>query len=169
MNNKAQTNHTPSYSNFGYSSILLMFIMICIVTFSVLALYTATSDYTLSKKVATNTSNYYAAEEKAYTTLSEIDLKLSSCYINADGIQQSEEEFYMNVQATFKATEINNLTIDEEKHLIQYQEKISNNQRLVVEINYIYPEANSDSFYTIKRWQTVSDVEEGSSSLNVIK
>ncbi len=42
------------FSNFGFSTILLTFSMICIVTFSALAFVTANSDYKLSKRVADN-------------------------------------------------------------------------------------------------------------------
>ena len=54
------------FSNFGFSTILLSFVMICVVTFSALALVTANSDYRLSKKVADKTAEYYTAQEKAY-------------------------------------------------------------------------------------------------------
>ena len=47
------------FSNFGFSTILLTFSMICIVTFSALAFVTANSDYKLSKRVADNNSSYY--------------------------------------------------------------------------------------------------------------
>ena len=40
------------FSNFGFSTILLTFVMMCIMTFGVLSLITANSDYKLSQKVA---------------------------------------------------------------------------------------------------------------------
>ena len=47
------------FSNFGMSTILVVFAMMCIVTFSVLAFITANSDYKLSCRVAENNSSYY--------------------------------------------------------------------------------------------------------------
>ena len=51
------------FSSFGFSSILLIFVMICIVTFATLTLVTANSDYKLSKKVAAKSTSYYEGEE----------------------------------------------------------------------------------------------------------
>ena len=51
-------------TNIGFSTILLAFSMICIVTFSALALITANSDYQLSQKVATKSTNYYLQKKK---------------------------------------------------------------------------------------------------------
>ena len=69
-----------SFSNFGFSSILLTFVMLCIVTFSALSLLTANADYKLSKKVADKTTAYYQAEEKAYLLLQKIDQDLAHAY-----------------------------------------------------------------------------------------
>ena len=68
------------FSNFGFSTILLTFSMICIVTFSALAFVTANSDYKLSKRVADNNSSYYRACEKAWDEISQIDAILASAY-----------------------------------------------------------------------------------------
>lgn len=66
---KQKEMNQRSFSNFGFSSILLAFVMLCIVTFSALSLLTANADYKLSKKVADKTAAYYQAEEKAYLLL----------------------------------------------------------------------------------------------------
>ena len=68
------------FSNFGFSTILLTFSMICIVTFSALAFVTANSDYKLSKRVADNNSSYYRACEKVWDEISQIDAILASAY-----------------------------------------------------------------------------------------
>lgn len=73
---KQKEMNQRSFSNFGFSSILLAFVMLCIVTFSALSLLTANADYKLSKKVADKTAAYYQAEEKAYFLLQKIDQNL---------------------------------------------------------------------------------------------
>ena len=50
------------FSSFGFSSILLIFVMICIVTFATLTLVTANSDYKLSKKEQELLRNSYFNE-----------------------------------------------------------------------------------------------------------
>ena len=54
--------------------------MLCILTFSVLTLVTANSDYKLSKKYAEKNTSYYEAEAVAYSTLSSIDSQLYNIY-----------------------------------------------------------------------------------------
>ena len=63
--NKREHKKAPGFSNFGFSTILLAFVMICIVTISALSLLTANSDYKLSQKVAEKNTAYFDAEKKA--------------------------------------------------------------------------------------------------------
>ncbi len=76
----ADRKNKNTFSNFGFTTVLIVFVMICIVTFSALAYLTAASDYRLSKKVADRTTDYYQAEEKAYLVLGEIDSALTGVY-----------------------------------------------------------------------------------------
>ena len=46
----------------GFSTILMVFTMLCLVTFATLSLLTANADYRLSKKVASKTEDYYEAD-----------------------------------------------------------------------------------------------------------
>ena len=69
------------FSNFGFSTILLSFVMICVVTFSALSLITANSDYKLSKKVADKNQSYYQAQEQAYAKINMIDQVLADSYL----------------------------------------------------------------------------------------
>ena len=66
------------HSGFGFSTILLTFVMICMATFCALALMTAQSDYRLSKKVADNSDAYCTAERNAFMTLATIDAAFMS-------------------------------------------------------------------------------------------
>ncbi len=53
----------------GVSSILVIFIIICLVTFSVMSLVSARADYALSKKIADRNKAYYAATSQAQIQL----------------------------------------------------------------------------------------------------
>jgi hypothetical protein len=53
----------------GVSSILVIFIIICLVTFSVMFLVSARADYALSKKIADRNKAYYAATSQAQIQL----------------------------------------------------------------------------------------------------
>ena len=50
------------FIHIGFSSILMVFTMLCLVTFATLSLITANSDYRLSLKVAEKTTAYYEAD-----------------------------------------------------------------------------------------------------------
>ena len=62
----------------GTSSILLIFVLLCMITFAVLSLVSARSDYRLSQKNAEHTRDYYEAENKANDILLTIDQCLRS-------------------------------------------------------------------------------------------
>lgn len=67
------------FSTFGFSTILLTFVMMCIMTFGVLSLVTANSDLKLSKKVAEKSEGIAAAKEISYLRLERVDTILSRC------------------------------------------------------------------------------------------
>ena len=58
--------------NIGASSILVIFIIVCLVTFSVLSLVSATADYRLCQKVAERNTSYYEATSRAQVRLMEL-------------------------------------------------------------------------------------------------
>ena len=60
----------------GFSTILMVFTMLCLVTFATLSLLTANADYRLSKKVAAKTEDYYEADLLAREYLLQIDESL---------------------------------------------------------------------------------------------
>ena len=53
----------------GTTSIVLIFVMLCMLTFSVLSLATAQADLRLSRKSAERTTAYYDAENRAHICL----------------------------------------------------------------------------------------------------
>ena len=61
----------------GASSILMIFVTLCLTTFAVLSYVTANADYKLTEKANTNLRLYYDADSKAQTVISQIDEALS--------------------------------------------------------------------------------------------
>ena len=82
-------------TNFGFSTILISFTMLCVVIFSALALITAKSDYNLSKKYATKNFEYYETENRVYLIIADIDSRLLDNYQKATSV----EEYYSLVTA----------------------------------------------------------------------
>ena len=69
-----------SFINIGFSSIVMVFIMICLVTFATLSVLTAHSDYRLSQKMAQKTTAYYEADATARDMAASIDKELFHIY-----------------------------------------------------------------------------------------
>lgn len=61
----------------GASSILVIFVLLCLVTFAVLSLVSARADKALSDKNTAHLKAYYAAETTAYQKLAEVDTLLA--------------------------------------------------------------------------------------------
>ncbi|MGC4020345.1 MAG: hypothetical protein QM793_14725 [Muricomes sp.] len=78
--------------NIGSSSLLVVFLVLCLVTFATLSLSSAKSDYNFSKKLAERRTEYYQASGKAQLLLDSIDKILSETYQNSTLPYYSEAE-----------------------------------------------------------------------------
>lgn len=162
--NKTKSSKVRS-SNFGFSTILLAFTMICIITFSVLALITANSDYLLSKKVATNNSTYYEVEEVIYSKIESIDKTLGGCYNSTNSI----DDYFSRVQEEL-ANYQGQLYYKDTDLFYQFNQKLSDTQKIEVTLQIEYPNVSTANFYEIKQWQTITDTSvETDNTLNLIK
>ena len=69
-------NRYPYRNGIGASSILMIITVICLTTFSVLALLTARNDLRLTERTTEATALYYHADAQAQHTLMQIDQAL---------------------------------------------------------------------------------------------
>lgn len=150
-----------TFINIGFSSIIMVFIMICLVTFATLSVLTAHSDYRLSQKVADKTTAYYAADAIARDTLAKIDNQLYQFYQSTTSV----ENFYQDISTGLEINDlpqgVSDITIEltEDYPIIIYQVPISDVQTLHVMLSVNYPETGSEWFTKIQRWQTVTENE----------
>lgn len=124
--------------NVGISLIILIFMNICLAAFAVLALENSISDYSLSKKTAVHTTQYYRAVNKVQEQLAQQNQKLQKKKKNKNSMQDS----------------------------FQITEKVSKRQNLQVTLQLDnvgeYPQ------YYIKKWQLCpSDDWQADDSLDV--
>ena len=70
--------------NIGLPSILLIFVILCLISFGILSLVSANSDLKLSKKVLARTTNYYATCNKAEEMLAYVHQQLLEAYLSCD-------------------------------------------------------------------------------------
>lgn len=121
--------------NIGSSSILLIFVLLCLISFATLSIISAKADSKLSRKVLDRTSAYYNACNEAETALADVDGTLAEVYANS-----ADAEEYFNTVGHHKS----------------YTISISDTQTLQVTIEILYPETDEDSFYSVTSWQVLT-------------
>ena len=112
--------------NIGSSSILLVFVILCLVSFAVLSIVSANADSKLSARVLERTTAYYTACNQAEQSLAGMDNTLRRVYETSD----SEDAYYASVG-----------------HGKSYVIPISDLQSLQVTIEVLYPASADDTFY----------------------
>ncbi|MBI4856913.1 MAG: hypothetical protein HY818_09245 [Acetobacterium woodii] len=143
MNKKGQ-----NILNIGTSSLLVIFIVLCLVTFATLSVVSAHADYKLSQTLDDRTKNYYLASNQAENTLNTIDNRLLFIYHNSS----SELDYFNKCQAQLKQTgdEFNYNPVNRS---ISYTQVISSNLVLTVSLDVIYPNSENNRFYKLTSWQ----------------
>ncbi len=121
--------------NIGSASILLVFVILCLVSFAVLSIVSANADSKLSSRVLERTTAYYNACNQAEQSLAVMDKTLRRMYESSD----SEEAYFAAVG-----------------HGKSYVIPISDLQSLQVTIEILYPESAEDTFYRISAWQVLN-------------
>lgn len=124
--------------NVGTSSILLIFVVLCLVAFATLSIVSANADYKLSRRVADRTAAYYEAANQAEKYIASIDKTLQSVYSTTE----NEEAYFATVG-----------------HSKSYLVPISDLQSLSIKLDILYPTADDEPFYHITCWQVITTGE----------
>lgn len=124
--------------NVGTSSILLIFVVLCLVAFATLSIVSANADYKLSRRVADRTAAYYEAANLAEKYIASIDKTLQGVYLTAE----SEEAYFATVG-----------------HSKSYLVPISDLQSLSIKLDILYPTTDGEPFYRITCWQVITTGE----------
>lgn len=124
--------------NIGSSSVLLVFVLLCLVFFATLSIISANADNKLSHKILERTTAYYNACNQAEMTLSELDQTLVDAYQNTESESQYFSMVGQNKSYTFQITDL---------------------QQLEVDVMIQYPSTDTDTFYNVQRWQVVTTLE----------
>lgn len=123
----------------GIVSLLLIFLVLCLATFSLLSLSSASADEKLAIKVTERTSEYYNAVYKANEMLKNLDEQLLSIRKNVSN--QAEYD---------KMTKDINTS---------WQIAINDSQVLAVSVAILYPDETGEHFYEITKWQVINTDE----------
>lgn len=122
--------------NIGSSSVLLVFVLLCLVFFAALSIISANADNKLSQKVLERTTAYYEACNEAELALAELDNALVDTYKNTAG-----KTAYFSKAG----------------HEKSYSFPISDLQTLNVTVEIKYPTTNDDTFYQITSWKVITN------------
>jgi hypothetical protein len=130
-----ETKHEFSI-NIGLPSIMLIFVVLCLVSFGVLSLVSANADRKLSQKVLTRQEEYYNASNEAQEMLADVDTKLHNAYNNSS----SKEEYILLISDI----------------PTNYTYPFGDIQSLQVTLSYLYPESIDEPLYQIMQWKVVT-------------
>lgn len=137
----------------GTTTIVLIFVLLCLLTFSVLSLVSARANLRLSQKSADRTSAYYEAENLA----NDILIRVNECLVkNQD---QEEETFLKNVRSELAESEEITFTDD---RTLAWSVPLAENQYLKAEIRISSEPFSDGAYYEIISWNTYNDYDWGS-------
>ena len=134
MRNKSQFS-----MNIGLPSILLIFVVLCLVSFGVLSLVSANSDRKLSQKILSRSATYYETCNQAEDMLADIQNQLKDAYLSCiDEISYWKAIENIPTNFTFPVSDLQNLQIS---------------------LIYLYPDTKDGDFFQVETWQVVTTSE----------
>lgn len=176
-----QNKQQSTFVNIGSSSLLIVFLVLCLTTFAILSLSSAQSDYSFSKRSAEHKTEYYEASSRAEMILGEIDQILAETaeQVNAaqkNAVQEKADSelasFELAAAARLDGKEIDNIPLSctgtEEGTVISYQVPSGAKQALNVSL-LITNDSEHENYYKIQAWQLISTSDwNADNSLNLI-
>ena len=125
-------NKRKSYGvNIGSSSILLIFVILCLVSFAVLSIVSAQTDYKLSCKLAERTTKYYEANNEVESYLRDLQASLEKIYEDS-----ATADDYFALAG----------------HDTTFSIQLSEQQMLNVHLTILYP-GDGKGYYEINTWK----------------
>ena len=194
---RKQSEKAPApFFNIGASSLLVIFLILCLVTFAILTLTSAKSDADFAEKLAHHKMNYYAACNTAESTLDKIDAVLADAWqlSDVDTSKNSTSKNSINNDSShpdstssdtatvFTEIETQLTALDSREQLqlsmdftqseptISYAVAIDDKQNLCVTLTLTAAPAKGEAYYRISQWQVQSSGEwKGDQTLNLMK
>ncbi len=156
-------------TNIGTVTLLMVFIVLCMITFAALSLSSASRDAEMGQKAVRRITEYYTASNKAEELLATADNMFSSAYSQAS----DSSEYYRLIQKELLLTSITPVwtgdTLD-----AAFQVEINDSQSLSVHLDILplqqVRETDTNAFYKILSWQVIrTDTWEGDDTLQLIR
>lgn len=138
----------------GITTIVLIFTLLCLLTFSVLSLVSARANMRLSKKSADRTTAYYQAENRA----NDILIKVDDCIRDLQDIRE-ETVFLTELRKSLEGKDSISFTDD---RTLTWTVPLAEKQYLKAEIRVSQTPLKNGTHYEILSWNTGTDYEWGS-------
>jgi len=127
----------------GAPSLMVIFLIVSMISFSVLSYMTARADYRYSLNLKERTTAYYLANNQGEEKIARIHAILSEVYQTSE----DAEKFYANAILALSAYEP-----DPIRHSLTLRVEIREIQDLQITLMFYYPQEGHDSFFTITEW-----------------
>lgn len=140
-----------SFVNIGSSSLLIIFLILSLVTFAILSLSGAKSDYSFSQRLANHKTAYYEASNQAERILGQIDEALISCSASCE----KQASYAVAVSEALDGQQLEGIPIQAEEGSITFSVPMEGDQALLVKLE-VTDYITAETYYTIKTWQIIS-------------
>lgn len=160
-------NKPEPFVNIGSSLLMVIFLILCLVTFATLSLTSARSDYSFSERVAERRTQYYQACNTAEDVLAQIDEILVNTVNSSNHSQNwmNELDFTQIDGKEFLEAGLD-INLDIKSASLSYQIPVNEKQALEVRLALT---DNSSEYYQIEKWQLVNTgIYESNSTLQLM-
>ncbi|MBR5765859.1 MAG: hypothetical protein IKX95_03650 [Lachnospiraceae bacterium] len=139
--------------NVGTSSVLVSFVLLCMVSFAALTYISAYSDYNLSLQTAERTTQYYEANRMAELYMANVEGLLSK---NANNCSNAGD-YYSSIPKLFEDND--QIIVSEEENrdnpvTLSYTVPMNESLQLNVTLKSHYPDDDDQRVFTIESWNT---------------
>lgn len=148
--------------NAGVSSILIIFVLLCLTTLATLSVVSANTDYKLTAKSAQAESEYYAADARAEELLAFVD----DCLLKAYEKTNDEDGYKREIQNLISQSPV---PMDFTGDMLYYSVPVNESQQLQVALGLPYPAGADARRFTREQWRVVITAEwqTGDETLNL--
>ena len=141
--------------NVGTSSVLVSFVLLCMVSFAALTYLSAHSDYNLSQQTAQRTTEYYEANKMAEIYMANIEGLLSKSLKSC----RNAGDYYSAIPDLFADND--SVLVSEEENrdnpvTLSYTVPINDTLELNVTLKAHYPDDEDHSLFSIESWNTAA-------------
>ena len=139
--------------NVGTSSVLVSFVLLCMVSFAALTFLSANSDMKLSRQAAERTKEYYEANRIAELYMANIEGLLSKHLQDCS----NAGDYYSGIPGLFADNDTIMVSEEASKDdpvTLSYMVPLNDSLEICVTLKAHYPDDSDHSIFTIEGWNT---------------